>query len=291
MLLLTIFSCWEHKTYIILVSRSATFWLKIMQGVHIVLLSFRHTHSFLTYRGTEENPAVPSSFTAPYIYKISDIFVDSVLHPLFSVLDLTENSQVTHFKLFTSFVLCINIMVTGSLILHTHFTHEKQVTVLIRWPFLTLLLSPGEYSSMNKKKWDLFKAILSNRKRASKLTNLNSIYQLSFLLLTHKNKSLQAVLNPVLKLLLCQYFPYSASQPPVLLSLNLFYHGVHRNWARGLMPICLFLISLSRQSGQATQKRWHHIFMFVPTQPGQSVSFSIYFSFQSFAGIPVSEWL
>lgn len=142
---------------------------------------------------------------------------------------------------------------------------------------------------MKKKKWDLFKAILSIRKRASKLSNLNSIYQLSFLLLTHKNKSLQAVLNPVLKLLLCQYFPYSASQPPVLLSLNLFFHGVPRNWARGLMPICLFLISLSRQSGQATQKRWHHIFMFVPTQPGQSVSFSIYFSFQSFAGIPVNE--
>lgn len=73
---------------------------------------------------------------------------------------------------------------------------------------------------------------LSISYRASKLTNLNSIYQLSLLLLPKKNKSLQAVLKT--KLLRCQYFPSSASWPAVLFSFNLSFHGVPRSKHEGL---------------------------------------------------------
>lgn len=76
------------------------------------------THYFLTCEGAEEDSAVSSPFTATHIYKRSDIFVESVLHLLFSILDLTENCQVTYFKLFISFGLCINMVV----ILMVYFT-------------------------------------------------------------------------------------------------------------------------------------------------------------------------
>jgi len=133
-----------------------------------------------------------------------------------------------------------------------------------------ILLNPsvksgGRLFYEKKKKRDVLKAILSIRKRASKLTNLNGVYQLSLLLLPNKNKSLQAVLKP--KLLLYQYFPDSASWPTALLSLNLFFHGAPRN--RGFMPVSPFLLSLSRQDGQAMQKRCHCTSLFVPTWPGQ----------------------
>lgn len=121
------------------------------------------------------------------------------------------------------------MMVTQANCTHSSLNYIPQkprVTLLIitRWPFLTHLLSPEEGSSMKakktgkKKKKYLLKAILSIRKRASKLTNLNSIYQLSLLLVSNKNKSLRAVLKP--KLLLCQYFPYSASWPTVIIEFE-----------------------------------------------------------------------
>lgn len=46
-LVLTIFSCREHKTYIILIGRTATFWLKRILEVYNVLLSFMYT--FFSY--------------------------------------------------------------------------------------------------------------------------------------------------------------------------------------------------------------------------------------------------
>lgn len=85
-----------------------------------------YTHSFLSYWGAEQDPAVSSPFTATYTYKISDIFVESVLHLLFAVLDLKENCQVTYFKLFISSGLRINMMVTGQLCaLVVYFVDEK----------------------------------------------------------------------------------------------------------------------------------------------------------------------
>lgn len=76
----------------------------------------------------------------------------------------------------------------------------------------------GKKTRKKKKKSIYLKQFLSIRKRASKLTNLNSIYQLSLLLVSNKNKSLRAVLKP--KLLLCQYFPYSASWPTVIIEFE-----------------------------------------------------------------------
>lgn len=99
----------------------------------------------------------------------------------------------------------------------SYSTDHHQMTILN-----TSVKSRGRFfyegKKKRKKKKYLLKAILSIRKRASKLTNLNSIYQLSLLLVSNKNKSLRAVLKP--KLLLCQYFPYSASWPTVIIEFE-----------------------------------------------------------------------
>jgi len=54
-----------------------------------------YLHYYLTYWGAEEDPAMLSPFTAIYSCKISDIFVESLLHLLLSVLELMKNGQLT----------------------------------------------------------------------------------------------------------------------------------------------------------------------------------------------------